>query len=158
MDYHFDKEIKSLSIFRYVQELFHHRATLLLLILEGTLHFKIYYYISASGKHHYHYSQIILSICLHVQCFRNNTGAGVEMSVQDVKVLLFFIWNYAVVEKNRLRALTNSPPNCSTVANLFVTKLNSFLEYIFLLSIQTGTNLDSLNMEDCISDMSTYSL
>lgn len=47
MDYHFDKEIKSLSIFRYVQELFHHRATLLLLILEGTLHFKIYYYISA---------------------------------------------------------------------------------------------------------------
>lgn len=158
MDYHFDKEIKSLSIFRYVQELFHHRATLLLLILEGTLHFKIYYYISASGKHHYHYSQIILSICLHVQCFRNNTGAGVEMSVQDVKVLLFFIWNYAVVEKNRLRALTNSPPNCSTVANLFFTKLNSFLEYIFLLSIQTGTNLDSLNMEDCISDMSTYSL
>lgn len=125
MDYHFDKEIKSLSIFRYVQELFHHRATLLLLILEGTLHFKIYYYISASGKHHYHYSQIILSICLHVQCFRNNTGAGVEMSVQDVKVLLFFIWNYAVVEKNRLRALTNSPPNCSTVANLFVTKLLS---------------------------------
>lgn len=49
MDYHFDKEIKSLSIFKYIQELFHHRATLPLLILEGTLHLKISSYISASG-------------------------------------------------------------------------------------------------------------
>lgn len=39
-DYHLNKEIKSVTIFRYIQGLFHHRAILLLCILGGTLHFK----------------------------------------------------------------------------------------------------------------------
>lgn len=162
MDYHFNKETKSLSIVRYTQGLFHHRAILLLHILGGTLHFKIPPHISALGQKSelYNYIQIIFSSCFHILTMFLKKKIGVRVEVSTILKCYYSLTGIMWWYRNRPRALINPPLNSKSVAKTSFSKQNSqaFLKNRFSLPNQTGINLNSLNMEEFIHETSTLGL